>query len=97
MKLVKIFGFVLLGATILAIGAVILGMIGSILHLLIPLAVLAAIGWVAWKLFAQGSTTRVPALPSKSADEKPEIAAKTGMSEAEALRVFEEHKKNLGP
>lgn len=125
MKLIKVLGFVALGIGVLVLGGIVLGLVTSLLHVLIPLAVLAAIGWVVWKVASSAGSSRpasearrqeakepaagaLPAAktPSATADAgaaaatpDPGAAAKPDeykpLSDAEAARIFEEHRKKL--
>ena len=102
MSIPKVLGFLVVGVVVVAVGAVVLGMIASLLHVLIPVAVLCVIGFVAIKAYSllSGSKTEEKKDEPKKLEEKksdaPAEAAK-GMSEAQALAEFEAHRKKLGP
>ena len=97
----KIAGFVVLGVVVIGILGLVLGMIGTILKLLIPLAILGGIGFVAWKVLAGSgapaaqetqATKKPDALPEgKSQEAAPQ--KKAGLSEEEARRVFEQMRR----
>ena len=103
MSIPKVLGFLVAGVVVVAVGAVVLGMIASLLHVLIPVAVLCAIGFVAIKAYSllSGSKTEEKKdEPKKLEEEKKSeapAAANKAMSEAQALAEFEEHRKKLGP
>jgi len=100
MKIGKILGFLFAGIVVVAVGAVVLGMIASLLHVLVPLAILCAIGFVAIRAYSVLSAAPVPKdEPKKLEEKKPDAQPepKKGMSEAEALAEFEAHRKKLGP
>ena len=100
MKIGKILGFLVAGVVVVALGAIVLGLITSLLHILVPLAILCAIGFVAIKAWSMMSGAPAPKDEPKQLEEKKADApaeAKRGMSEAEALAEFESHRKKLGP
>jgi hypothetical protein len=88
--LLKIAGFALLGIGAIVVVLMLLGMITWALHVIIPLAVLAVIGFVVWKMMAGGAKTAE--LPSAK-DEEPLAERKTEpsktLSAEEAARQFE--------
>ncbi len=89
---VKIVGFVALGIGVLIVGGIVLGMLATALKLLVPIAVLAAIGYVAWRVMSAE-----PAKPAQEPDKKQQIAPpqpeKKALSADEAAKRFEELKK----
>jgi hypothetical protein len=97
----KVLGFLVVGVVVVAVAAVVLGMIASLLHVLIPVAALCVVGFVAVKAY---TLINAPSAPKKDEPKKLEeqnaaapVEAKKGLSEAEALAEFEAHRKKLGP
>lgn len=90
--LVKLAGFIALGVGVIIVGGIVLGMVATALKLLVPVAVLAAIGYVAWRVMSAA-----PAPQEKPDPKQEQIAAapekKKGLSEEEALKRYEEMKK----
>ena len=89
--LAKLAGFAVLGIAVLIVGGIVLGLLATVLKMLVPIAILAAIGWVVWQVMS-GSA------PPPAQEEKPRVAAppaqeKKGLSEDEYLKSYEEMTK----
>lgn len=55
MKLIKFLLMVLLGIVAIWIGLMLLGLVGTLVHVLFWLAILYVVGMIVWKLLAGGS------------------------------------------
>ena len=97
MKWLKVLGFLALGVGVIAVGLFVLGLITSLLHLVVPLAIIAGVGWLVWNVFFAGKSA-----PKQDDAKKPEAAKQVdapperkALTTEEAARIFDEHKKNL--
>jgi len=98
----KIAGFIGLGVVVLLVLGVVFHLAVSLLHLVVPLAVLAGIGFAAWKIFgskaaSKGADTAPTAAPVNEALAKPALPDASPkpkpLSEEEARKQFEELRK----
>ena len=89
--LFKILAFAALGIGAILVLLFAFHVIGSLLSALIPLAILAAIGFVIWKVVSAGKAPGASVIEKK----EPEAIAppKPAMSAEEAARHFDELKK----
>ena len=104
--LFKALGLVIAGVLAIWVVLFVLGVVGTLLKIGLVLAVLAGAGWLALKLVSAAAAPP-PQADARPALEKPaETKAvapspappeQKGMSEAEALRLFEEAKRKNTP
>ena len=94
--LVKIVGFIALGVGVLIVGGIVLGMVTAALKMLVPIAILAAIGYVAWRVMSGSPQPQEKPLEEKKQQQlsAPQTQEKKGLSPEEAAKRFEELKKN---
>lgn len=93
----KILGFAAVGiVAIIAVGAL-LGFVSWVLSWVIPIAVIAGIGFVAVKLFSAGSKkapAELPAAEAKTEESRTLAAAETkALSDADAMKMFEDARR----
>lgn len=101
--IVKIALLAVVGLVAIALVGMLLGMIGFFLKLLVPVVILAVVGWVVLKVLAGGSGDgaseggKQAQLPFPTKDVAPPAPAarppRAGMSAEEAARQFEELRK----
>jgi hypothetical protein len=112
MKTLKVIGILALGAGVIVLGGIALGLVASLLHVVVPLAVIFGVGYLAYHLFFAGKEGKpdeekkddperdAKKDAGKSSERKTDASESTAqpkgpMTEAEALRQFEEHRKKL--
>ena len=90
----KLLGFVALGVAVLVVGGIVLGMVTAVLKMLVPIAILAAIGYVVFRVMAGGGAPPQPDADRRAIgpSQEPKQERK-GLSDEEAAKRFEELKK----
>jgi len=99
-KLLKVLGLIALGVGVIAVAGIVLGLVAWVMHIIVPLAVLFAVGWVAYQVFFSGGSKDAKTEPKKLEEKSAETNAaaapeRKGLSAEEAAKLFDEHRKKL--